>query len=583
MNLKTIEFEGLKSYKRRTRLDFSNYDGVVYITSTNLDVPGMDGNAGGKTTILDAISWILYGKMPETATRDRDSVINHQSQRVWGLLELDGCRAERWMERGKTMEFRFRCDGDASWTQKKLGQTQADFEEKVIGISFEAFCNAVYLSPYSPVASLLRMKPSQRVEAVQEMVEYKAFQAAGKIAADKVKEIDRTCAALTVNLNRWEEMEARCAAELEQVEAEANRDKKMREERAQKVALEIADCHTQIARLQTSLGAPVVVDTKDLETRVVATQSRLNHIERSIGEQQYAANLQHLKPGHTCPTCKRVVTAKDAVELEIQQRTAKTTLQQLNDQKAKDQHILSELRDTLARYQSYEAEKGKVQIQIGALHERILSLQDQVIPAQDVYLAKRIETLVKELHDLRTNIVDARNSIVREKVDYEVYKDWAYAYGKELRDMLFDQVREGLAFRSNLEYKELFWNDEYRMDCSPVEGEDKFEINIYRGKHKQDIRDFSGGEGIRLRLGTMLASRQLIFSRKVCPFTFLLIDEYGEGLDSKGREVVDEILREKVKEGQFSLVLVTLPHKDIGDGRPGIHVTMKGKESILTE
>ena len=81
----SIEITGFRTYVDPTRIDFS--PGCTFLLGSNLDIPDYANNNGsGKTTILEAIVWALFGK---TSTKSSGKqLINHNLNRCKVKLSM---------------------------------------------------------------------------------------------------------------------------------------------------------------------------------------------------------------------------------------------------------------------------------------------------------------------------------------------------------------------------------------------------------------------------------------------------------------------------------------------------------------
>lgn len=577
MNVLGAEFEGFKSFRHRTKLTV--HRGLTYITGQNLDSPKMDSNASGKTTLLDFICWMLYGQIPSRVKKD--DVINSNSKMVWGRLELEGCTIERTKERNKSEVLRYRKAGDADWTKDSVDLTQAKLEKEVLGISFFCFVNTVYFHPRSMVLRFLDAKPGERIKVLQELVEDEVYRHSAEVTANRIKAIDVMTGRLRSRIEQWEAIESRAVAELQQINTTLDEESKNREAIRQRMAEEILGCHAQIAKLKERFTNPVGFDEKDIKQRLIATDSRLRALDQYIAEQRVNAAISTLKAGEPCPLCQQAITAMHCAELDIKRRAAETNMAKAERSKKEELGTLTNLKENLSRCQDIEMEREKARLQIGNLEDRIRVLEDQALPQQDVHLMQRRSSLELEINDLKANIVDATNQILRERKDYDMLLEWKQAFAKDIRDMLFDQVRVGLDYHANIILRDLFGSD-YRIACPTVDRKkDEFVIEVYKGKHARDIAMYSGGERFRLDMGLMLAFRKILLTTRTCPFTFLLLDELGEGLDETGRETMQEHLGRLLDSKEFTTILATMPRSDLAAGERKITVTIKNEESSL--
>ncbi|MDX9864743.1 MAG: SMC family ATPase [Anaerolineaceae bacterium] len=132
-----LYLQGFLSYLDPVELDFSN-----------LDVACISGaNGAGKSALLDAITWSLFGQ-----ARSRDeSVINRHADAAQVIFEFayegDLYQVERTNPRGKTKMLEFRVQNDSGkWmqlTEHTLRLTESRIEE-TLSMDYETFTNASF-------------------------------------------------------------------------------------------------------------------------------------------------------------------------------------------------------------------------------------------------------------------------------------------------------------------------------------------------------------------------------------------------------------------------------------------------------
>lgn len=580
MNLVSLELDGFKSFRRRTEIVFQP-EAVTYVVSENFDAKHMNANGAGKTSILDAICWALYGKLP--SGMKKDALINNDRKGMWVRLTLDGAIIERWKDRNKSEGLKFRLVGEGDWkdveTEKSLDLTQKALEELVCGISFDAFCNIVYLSRTSEVVEFLRATPSKRVKILSELVGDKVFVLASKLVSDKIKNIESEVSVLSMKNEQAGILCDRIQGEVVNIKQVLDQEQEERDKITAKRAAEIAECHAHIRRLQAFLQEKPTSTLEKINDRLTATESRIRHIDQHIAELRYVSKMNALRPGSPCPTCRREVSHMDAAELNQKRMEAEQALMKTERLKKEELENLSDLKDKREQHQNLEASRDKARKDIKQFQSQVLLLEDQAIPQQDSFLRTRLMDLTKEMSELNVQIADRQSKMSRVCEDLPVLEDWKKAFGKEIRDMLFDQVRAGLNYHANNILKTLF-GATYKLDC-PTTDKDEFSVLVFKGEHAMDIRAFSGGEQFRLQMGVLLALGKTMLASKICPFQFRLLDEMGEGLDEKGREVLKEHLQNLVDSGEVTSVLTTLPREDLAIGEHTIKVVIKNKESSL--
>ena len=137
-----IKMQGFLSYKESVELDFTTFE-LACITG---------GNGSGKSSILDAMTWALFGR----ARKHDESIINLESDTAQVILtfEYEGnlYRVIRTNPRGKTtaLEFHINENGAAgntgAWkplTESSLRETDQKIVD-TLRLDYETFINAAF-------------------------------------------------------------------------------------------------------------------------------------------------------------------------------------------------------------------------------------------------------------------------------------------------------------------------------------------------------------------------------------------------------------------------------------------------------
>ncbi len=133
-----LTLTGFLSYRNTVELDFTSFDLAC--------ISGQNG--AGKSSILDAITWVLFGQ----ARKRDESVINLQSNaaEVRLVFEYEGNRyqVQRTLPKGKTsrLEFQIQQPGDGKWkalTGETLRNTQ-EVIEHTLRLDYDTFVNASF-------------------------------------------------------------------------------------------------------------------------------------------------------------------------------------------------------------------------------------------------------------------------------------------------------------------------------------------------------------------------------------------------------------------------------------------------------
>lgn len=167
----SLIFEGLNSYAREVKIDFTKF----YRTKL-FGIFGITG--GGKSTILDAIILSIYGKTPRLASTKIKEAINPQR----GVINIEFTfeigrrrfKIQRGIDQRETQIRLYRLEEDK---EIPIAEKSNEFNEKIkeiIGLSYEEFCKVVIL-PQNQFAELLRLEPAKRAELIGNLFDLNYF------------------------------------------------------------------------------------------------------------------------------------------------------------------------------------------------------------------------------------------------------------------------------------------------------------------------------------------------------------------------------------------------------------------------
>jgi exonuclease SbcC len=131
-----LKISGFLSYREPVEVDFRTFELAC--------ISGQNG--AGKSSLLDAITWSLFGQ----ARKRDDSVVNLQSlaAEVTYTFSYEGniYRVQRSLPKGKGTSLEFQVRDDGVWrplTERTLRETQARIEQ-ILRLDYDTFVNAAF-------------------------------------------------------------------------------------------------------------------------------------------------------------------------------------------------------------------------------------------------------------------------------------------------------------------------------------------------------------------------------------------------------------------------------------------------------
>jgi exonuclease SbcC len=183
-----LELEGFAAFRERTTVDFRDADLFAIVGATG----------HGKSSLIDAISFALYGKVPRHGERDIAPVmtLGCNETRVAFTFELAGASyvATRVLRRkpagdgATTRALRLEFVHDDGTTDVLAGSAR-EFQpaiERLIGLNFEQFTKCVVL-PQGQFASFLHARAGDRVAILSALLDLGRYDRMAATARERAK------------------------------------------------------------------------------------------------------------------------------------------------------------------------------------------------------------------------------------------------------------------------------------------------------------------------------------------------------------------------------------------------------------
>lgn len=349
-----LEMEGFGAFARRTEIDF-----------TESDVFALTGPTGsGKSTVIDAMCFALYGSVPRYAANAVAPVISlgHQQAKVGFEFLVAGIpyKVARVVRRtgattASTQEARLESGDDV--LAGTADEVTAAIEE-IIGLGFGHFTTCVAL-PQGEFARFLREKPSERQDLLIKLLGLGLFERVAQLAQHRQVRAESTVAASDAHLARLATVNDGSLREAENHLADLERLLKTVDQslpRLQKLLKEADEASRRLdetKRIVAKLSG-VKLPSDLTKTALLAEQTRQALVEaKTVHEQarqveaQARSRLAALPPKSDL---ERIVDQRRRLAEEEERRTnAQATLDEANRKLAKEASALALADASMAR------------------------------------------------------------------------------------------------------------------------------------------------------------------------------------------------------------------------------------------
>ena len=212
-----LEFQGLHSYREAVSIDFSRLTEGGFF--------GIFGPTGaGKSTILDAITFALFGRIDRTTSLQES--LSSGAKSLWARFRFrlgdEEYEVYRRMERRgsglASVDFYLKRDGERM-PLERIRELERTVEE-LLGLSFDQFITAVFL-PQGKFARFLKLKPAERRKLLAQIFRLERFgDPLYRLVRDGLRKLEAEEEALSREL---EALESITPEALEEAEAELSR------------------------------------------------------------------------------------------------------------------------------------------------------------------------------------------------------------------------------------------------------------------------------------------------------------------------------------------------------------------------
>ena len=278
---------------------FSEVD--LQASKTNLII---GSNGAGKSTILDALAFSLFGKpfrkinkpMLVNSINEKDCVTE---------IEFSIGKKEYKVVRGiKPNVFEIYCNGNLWNQESSLVEQQKNFESNVLKMNYKSFTQIVVLGSSSFIPFMQLSAPNRR-EVIEDLLDIRIFSAMNSLIKDKIrvyKDESRTLELKKESLKDKVEMQQKF---IKEIETKSQTDIKYKNDRIDDLGLQVT------AYMQDNEKLEKVIESYKEELKSFegskAQLRKLNNVRGKLSakishiEEEY----QFFNDNRVCPTCNQ--------------------------------------------------------------------------------------------------------------------------------------------------------------------------------------------------------------------------------------------------------------------------------------
>lgn len=489
------------------------------------------GNGSGKSTVLDAIVFALYGKPFRKINKPQ--LINSINQKEM-VVEIEFATGTNhyMVRRGiKPGIFEIYKNGSLVDQESATRDYQSYLEQNILNLNYKSFNQIVILgsATYVPFMEL----PAQaRREIIEDLLDIQVFSTMNTLLKDKIS-LNKN--AITENAYQKDLIESK----LESAKEHNESIRKIREDEVNKIKEKMNDHIKKIEEEQQSIAEvqdnieqllTTITDKASIKTKHEKAKSLVLELQTTLNSHMKEMAFYH--DNDSCPTCKQgidhdfkenVVTlkGKKIEELESGLADLSNKVKEYNDR-------LEEISKTEDEINSLNLKVGDHRATIKVSKNALISFKNELTKAEEEVEA--IDT--SKLQELQRQL----KGIEKDQVNLYNHKEVLGVVSTMLKDggIKTNIIRQYIPIMNKLINKYLAAFDlfvDFHID------ENFNEVIKSRFRDTFSYASFSEGEKLRITLSIMLAWRTVAKLRNSVSTNLLVLDETLDGaMDGVGVE-----------------------------------------------
>jgi len=504
-------------------------------------------NGSGKSTILDALTFVLFNK-PFRIVKKAQLVnsVNNSETVVEVEFEI-GTRKYRVMRGIKPNKFEIYCNDKMVNQDASSRDYQKYLEQNILKLNYRSFTQVVILGNASFIP-FMQLKSVHRREVVEEILDIKIFSLMNMLVKNQIKDVTDELRDIDYNKELTEEkigLQGKYIEDLKKNKDKIIRDKLSKIDENQDIIDDkVKDRET--LKTENEMLLQDIADRIEVEDKLV----KLNDIKSTLVEKhkQHSKKIDFYKNNDECPECKQNID-KDFKENMITEKnkdvdTIVKGIKQLKielDEKTKRSKTI---KSVTTKIRENDVKVARLHSSITELEKFNTQLETEMKSFQEGGVGQSDEDKLKELKENLEKISEQRHKLREDKLYLEASKAMLQDSGIKTKI-----IKQYLPIMNKL-INTYLTSMEFYVNFTLNENFEETIKSRYRDEFT--YASFSEGEKMRIDLALLFTWRAIAKMKNSTNTNLLILDEiFDSSLDGTGTDEFLKILNTLSKENVF--------------------------------
>ena len=508
-------------------------------------------NGAGKSTILDALTFVLYGKSFRKINKSQ--LINTTNEKNCEVNIEFSVNSTDWkIVRGiKPNLFKITKNGEDLNQSSHAGDQQKWLEQNVLKMNYKSFTQIVILGS-STFVPFMQLNGSSRREVVEDLLDIKIFSSMNTLIKDKIRMVREEVKTFELKKESLKDKAEMQESFIKELEEQGKNNIQEKDNKIKVLGIEV-DTHMEHNDLLKTNADELTTKQESL----IGTGdklTKLNNLKGKITQKVATITKEHkfFTDNTTCPTCTQSIEESFRLNRIDEAQTKAKELQ--SGYKELEEAIKKEQEREL-HFTNLSKEITKLTHGISKNNTRISGCQRQI---RD--LENEIQTLTNQLENRNTEhekLEEFRNNLQKtyenlaEKKEKITYFDFTYSLLKDggVKSMIIKKYLPLINQSVNKYLQMMDFYINFKLD-------EEFNETIESPIHEDfSYASFSEGEKMRIDLALLFTWREVARFKNSVNTNLLIMDEvFDSSLDGFGTEEFLKIIKYVIQDANIFVI-----------------------------